>query len=268
MRILKGAIRAAPRLGNREKESMSDYDFPSVPQIENTYRVAYRTLEQLVTPGRALHIAEEGLCITELVSQFRLVVDEAEMTVTGQLGPLISWTAPRLDGDWSLVVAGADIAGDNDFGGLTLGDDAFRGPRGGWHGSALDCAARAYRREAGWDFTPDATGMWLLMLAPVSAGGGDLWIYSGHLVGFAILHDRDQDGAYESLAHVWTAAAWRRRGIAKRLIAEARYRFSFTGVEGPYTADGGAVLRAVGELEYDSGEAPVPAGRTEGGGDA
>lgn len=230
---------------------MPDYDFPEVPEIESAYRVAYRTLGQLV-PAKRMYVREENLAVTELISHFRLVVDEAEMVVAGQLGPLISWSGPRKEKDWDLIVSGIDLSdfGERDFGDVTLGDSTYEGPARTWYGSPLDCAARAYSREAGWDFAPDESGIWLLMLAPTSASGGDdVWFYSGHIVGFVILHDRDDDGRFESVAHIWTAAAWRRRGIARRLMAEARSRFLFTGVEGPYTEDGGAFLRALDATE-------------------
>lgn len=228
---------------------MIDHEFPKVPQIERAYRAAYRTLAQLA-PTNRMHTPEENLSLTEVISQFRLVADEAEMAVATHLGPLVSWSGPRRD-DWNLTVTGADLeGGHHGFGDVTLGNDAYEGTGGGWLGGALDCAARAYRREAEWDFAPDETGIWLLMLAPVSAMGGseaETWYYGGHVVGFVILHDRDEDGEYESVAHIWTAAAWRRRGIARRLLAEARARYSITDVEGPYTEDGGAFLHAEAE---------------------
>ncbi|MGW1682638.1 hypothetical protein [Saccharopolyspora sp. NPDC002376] len=50
--------------------------------------------------------------------------------------------------------------------------------------------------------------------------------------------------AYESVGHIWTATAWQRRGIARRLLAEARSRFPVTSVEEPYTDEGAAFLGA------------------------
>jgi GNAT superfamily N-acetyltransferase len=243
---------------------MTDYDFPEVPEIEDTYRAAYRTLGKLV-PAKRMHVREENLALTELISHFRFVVDEAEMTVAAQIGPLVSWSGPRKESDWDLIVSGLDLAdcGERDFGEVTLSDSTYEGPDGGWTGSPLDRAARAYRREAEWDFAPDESGIWLLMLAPTSACGGDeTWYYNGHIVGFVILHDRDGDDLFESVAHIWTAAAWRRRGIARRLMAEARSRFSFTEVEGPYTKSGAAFLRTIDVPEEDETEGQLerPAG--------
>lgn len=232
---------------------MTDYKLPDVPDVEAAYRTAFRTLGDLVPARRKSYIDEENLCLTEVISQFRFVVDEAEMTVAAQLGPLIDWLGPHQEGGWGLIAASIDFDGDNlGFGDFTLSDNAYEGRDGRWFGSPMDCAARAYKREAGWDFAPSDSGIWLLTLAPVSAsGGGDEgrpWYYSGHLVGFVTLYDHDDDGLYESVGHIWTASAWRRRGIARRLLEEAHARFSVTRVLGPYTEDGSAFLRAVGEL--------------------
>ncbi|MFC6881544.1 MULTISPECIES: GNAT family N-acetyltransferase [Actinomadura] len=70
------------------------------------------------------------------------------------------------------------------------------------------------------------------------------WRYTGHLAGFVILYDRDREGVYESVGHIWTAEAWQRRGIARRLLAEARSRFPIKEIEQPYTADGAAFVEA------------------------
>ena len=232
---------------------MSDYEFPPTPHLEDAYRAAHRALERVASDSRSFRITKErdmGL-LTDVISHMRILVDEAEIAAAAQIGSLIGWRAPREDGDWDLILCGVDFdEAAYDFGPVEFGDSALRAPSGDWHGSPLDVAARAYKREAGWDFAPGEAGIWLLMLAPTSgAGGGGDWGYSGHLVGFVILHDRDKDGEYESVAHIWTASAWRRRGIARRLLAEARSRFPIAAVEGPYTEDGAAFLRAVGELE-------------------
>lgn len=229
---------------------MSDYEFPDTPDIDAAYRAAQTALLQIADPQRTLGRSEDNLHLTELISHLRTLLDEAEMTVASRLGPIIGWTAPRRDRDWELTASGIDHTGDGrDFGDAEVADSACEGPTGTWTGSPLERAAYAYKREAGWDFAPDESGIWLLMLAPVSGFGGSDerdWHYSGHLTGFLILHDRDDDGDYESVAHIWTAAAWRRRGIARRLMDEAVQRFPVTDVEGPYTEDGYAMLRAVG----------------------
>jgi GNAT superfamily N-acetyltransferase len=106
-------------------------------------------------------------------------------------------------------------------------------------------AARAYRRESGWDFMPGESGLWLYALAPYSWTGSDYGRASGHLAGFAILHDRDEDGTRESLAHIWTASAWRRQGIARTLLLKAREQYACHTEEGPFTEDGSALLASV-----------------------
>jgi ribosomal protein S18 acetylase RimI-like enzyme len=84
------------------------------------------------------------------------------------------------------------------------------------------------------------------MLAPVGVidWSSEPWQYRGHLAGFLILYDRDDDGIYESIGHIWTAKAWRRRGIARRLLREARSRFGATKFEGPFSEDGAAFVEA------------------------
>jgi ribosomal protein S18 acetylase RimI-like enzyme len=106
-------------------------------------------------------------------------------------------------------------------------------------------AAIAYQRTAHWDFAPGEAGIWLCYYLITDGWGGDEWYYNGNLVGFVILYDRDKDGQYESLAHVWTAAAARRRGVANTLIAHAREHFPIKKVEGPLTDDGAALFKTV-----------------------
>ncbi len=224
---------------------MTDFAFPKTPEIEEAYRAAYRALEALV-PLRTVTIEGES-DFAEILSQFRTLVDRAEFAVDSQLGPTISWRAPFRAGEWGPVLSGVDLDNDAyDFGEVQLGIEAFEGPTGNWHGSALNRAGMAYKRAAKWDHPPDESGVWLLMLAPVSASGGEEgpWFYSGRIAGFVVVHDRDKDGTHESVGHIWTATAWQRRGIARRLLAEARSRFPITSVEGPYTEAGAAYLSA------------------------
>lgn len=112
--------------------------------------------------------------------------------------------------------------------------------------SSFGRAARAYRREAGWDFAPGAAGIWVVAYAPSWwCGGSDGDGHArGNLVSFAILHDRDEDGDVESLAHLWTARAVRRRGAARQVLTAARERHQVHVVEGPATDDGIAFLRS------------------------
>jgi GNAT superfamily N-acetyltransferase len=114
-----------------------------------------------------------------------------------------------------------------------------------------DYAGRVYRRACGWDFPPGEGGVWLLMLAPVAGVGGEdgPWSYTGHITGFVVMSDRDEDGSYEAVSHIWTASRWRRRGIAQQLLAEAKSRFEFTEIEKPYSPDGDAFLKAGGYVK-------------------
>ena len=190
---------------------MTDYDFPKAPEIEEAWRVAHRSLEGIAPPGFGF-AREKDLLVTEVISQFPQMVREAQIASAAQIGPLISWEGPPREKDWDLVISGIDLdGGDPDFGLVELSESAFEGPGGDWDGSALHRAALAYRREGHWDFAPGEAGVWLLTLAPVSAAGfGDKpWHCTGHLAGFVILYDRDKDGSYESVGHIWTASAWR-----------------------------------------------------------
>ena len=226
---------------------MASSDFPQVPELEAAIRSAHRALEGIA--GGHFVAEEELRDFTEVAGQFFSLVDAAQQAIAAQVGPTISWQAPHEGGNWDLVVAGIDLdGGELDFDDVFMDETVFQGPTGEWRGCAFNLAARAYSREAGWDFAPGKAGLWVVMLAPHTAFGGDEdeedWHYTGNLVGFVIVHDRDEDGAYESVAHIWTASGWRRRGIARRLLAEARSRFPITGVEGPNTADGDALLQA------------------------
>ena len=116
-----------------------------------------------------------------------------------------------------------------------------------WRDSGLARAAIAYQRTAHWDFAPGEAGIWICyyLITDGWGSGKNDWRYNGNIAGFVILYDRDKDGQYESLAHVWTAAAARRRGVANTLIAHAREHFPIKKVEGPLTDDGAALFKAV-----------------------
>jgi ribosomal protein S18 acetylase RimI-like enzyme len=87
------------------------------------------------------------------------------------------------------------------------------------------------------------------MLARVQAAGcqpllnRNRWpaFLSGNLIGFAIMYDPPEP---EGVSHVWTARAWRRRGIASRLLDEARSRFGSDRLQGPFTSDSAALRQA------------------------
>lgn len=222
---------------------MADDDSPVAPEVEMAFRAAHRELEA-VCDDRVL--SEERMTISQVIFQFPVVVDEANSAAAAQIGPLIGWRSLPKD-DWEPVIALHDF--DNDVhcvDGIELDRRSVEG-LSGWYDSSLYQAARAYRRAAGWDTAPGEGGFWLLMLAPDSHSGegeDERVHYSGNLVGFVIVHDRDEDGIYESVAHIWTASSWRRRKVAQRLLAEAQKRFSIVEVEGPYTEDGSAFLKA------------------------
>lgn len=223
---------------------LGDSEFPHVPDIEAAYRAAHAALQPIAgcshPPGEA-----ESSHITDLLSHLPAVFHDVEQAVAARVGPRIAWQAPQRDG-WDLLTICVDLDySEHDFGGR-LADDEY----GPWHrdDNALHLASKAYRRECGWDFAPGPAGVWLLRLAPVSWAGGETgdWSYSGYLTAFVILHDRDEDGRYESVAHMWTAQAWRRRGIALELLREAETQFNFDRFEGPYTDAGRSVVDAVG----------------------
>jgi ribosomal protein S18 acetylase RimI-like enzyme len=71
----------------------------------------------------------------------------------------------------------------------------------------------------------------------------------GNITGFVVLSDRDEDDSYEAVSHIWTASRWRRRGIAQRLLTEAKSRFEFTEIEQPYSTDGDAFPKACGYVK-------------------
>ena len=230
---------------------MSDYQFPELPGLEETWRAAYHALQRSIPRDRML-VTEQDLHISEVISLFPGVLREAELAAAAELGPPVSWEGPPRGGDWDLVLAGTCFDADAreaDPGPATLADSAFQGPSGRWGDGALGRAGTVYQRECRWGSAPGEAGFWLLMLAPVHAAGpvdGPMF-YGGNLVGFVILYDRDGDGRHESVGHIWTARAWRRRGIAGRLLHEARARFQFTTIEGPYTAPGAAFIMAASD---------------------
>lgn len=215
---------------------------PAMSAVEMAFRAAYRALETI--SGDSC-IPEERLTTSEVVSQFPAMVDIAHQALAAQLGPIIYWHAAPKEG-WEPIIAVHDFDDcSRNIEEARLDDMSLTGQDGDWSGSALDRASRAYRREAGWDHPPDDAGIWLLMLAPESQSNtvnNETMLYGGHLIGFIIVRDRDEDNAYESVAHIWTALNWRRRGVARRLLAEARDRFPIVEVEGPYTEDGSAFL--------------------------
>ena len=225
---------------------MNDYRIPEIPEIEQAYRGAHRALETIM-PESFGFLPEADLECNDMLSQFPLLVDEAALVVAAHLGPYISWQAEPHRGDLDLVPAGLDLDNDGelDFG-PTLDELATAADYGD---SSLEQAAQIYGRDAGRDFAPELAGIWLLMLAPVAGVASDSypWDCAGHLAGFMILYDRDEDGTYETVGHIWTARGWRRQGIARHLLHEARSRYGTSRFEGPFSEDGEAFVDATRE---------------------
>jgi GNAT superfamily N-acetyltransferase len=176
-----------------------------------------------------------------LETRLHLAVD----VVNAEIGPRVMWQAPAEtsdDYDWSLQMMVVDFdAGVHDDPGSPRFDYGLD-----WGETGFSEAASAYRRECRWDFAPGKAGVWVIAVAPYGySGGGDLMTWRGNLVGFVILMDRDTDDEYESLAHLWTATGWRRRGISTALVERARKLFPIQHVEGPITDQGRALLTTV-----------------------
>jgi len=203
--------------------------------LDARFRAARRALRRLAPPNYLA--AADDAHLQVIVEELEDLVRLARETAAAHLGPAFHWVSPKPSADaWASVTLQVDLDGyaDDDPPGVSHIDE--------WEDSALARAARAYRRECDWDFSPDEAGIWLLSVAPYSSlVGNDRTHWSGTLTGFVILHDRDKDGEYESLAHLWTAHAWRHRGIGAGLVRQARERFPVSQVEGPVT-DGGRLL--------------------------
>ena len=226
--------------------TVGEYRIPEIPEIEEAYRAAHRALEGIMPESFGFQ-PEADLYCSGVLSQFPLLVDEAALVVAAHLGPYIAWQEEPHRGDFDLVPAGLDLDSDGelDFG-PTLDELATAADDGD---SSLEQAAQIYRRDAGRDLAPELRGIWLLMLAPVAGVSSEIepWDCAGHLAGFIVLYDSDVDGTYETIGNIWTARAWRRRGIARQLLREARSRFGARRFEGPFSDDGAAFVQATGE---------------------
>ena len=187
----------------------------------------------------------------ELRSDFDTIVEAVRNEYDAVLGPTVELLGPRdVDLGRGTVVAFDFDDFDDAESGLRL-PDGFE-----WTQSAFAKAALLYKRECGWDFAPGEAGVWLAyFIFTESMGSESAFFYHGNLVGFAILQDRDEDGRYESIAHVWTAKAARRKGVARELVAQARRDFPVRTVEAPFTKPGGALIGAAWPEKAD-GEAP------------
>jgi hypothetical protein len=220
--------------------------FPQVPEVEERYREAYRALQGLLPLGGDWTSEARLGHVSEVILEFRTIVREAELAAAAELGPAIGWYGDWPERDsWQLVPAGLDLDG----GGRDFGADLSNQREGEWTDGPLSQAATAYQRECRWNSAPPKAGLWLVMLAQVQASGTQPLLnrncrpafLTGNLIGFAIMYDPPEP---EGVSHVWTARAWRRRGIASHLLDEARSRFGSDRPQGPFTGDGAALRRA------------------------
>ncbi len=225
--------------------------------LEANIRAAYQALRALVPDNYVLGPDDAGL--PEIIDELPTVLRLAQDRCAAELGAPMSWAGPWPNENWTPIDLQVDFDdGDLDSPGVTF-------PDLDWPKTGFAQAALAYKRECGWDFPPGEAGIWLLRVAPYAAFGGDdtdQAFLSGNLIGFVVLHDRDDDGEYESLAHLWTATRWRRRGVAAALVRRARDQFPITTVEEPVT-DRGALLLAATAPELWSAPQPDSAQDTE-----
>jgi GNAT superfamily N-acetyltransferase len=231
-------------------------DPATLSKLNEPIRAAYRALRALDPTHAAFGPADDHLL--SIANQLGPAFEYARYGIDAEFGPFVSWrgvSGPQ----WAIQVlvvatderAAGAIEAVNKWGRLgepvdpedlttyVLDDEQE------WGDSSLDRAGRAYRRDCGWDFSPGQSGVYLLAVAPyTSMSFGDDDMCYGNIAGFTIVHDRDDDGVYESLAHLWVAKAWRRRGVAAGLLRVARGRFPISRVEGPVTDDGLALIKA------------------------
>jgi GNAT superfamily N-acetyltransferase len=207
---------------------------------EADLRTAYEALQR-ISPRQPYERAASSMEMHELVVDVDRKLYEALEVVDAELGPVVSWRsgpAPA-DYDWRVEVLQVDF----DEGLRSLPEFGWDGLPLTWEDTGFWRAAVAYRRECRWDFSPGSAGIWVAALAPTfSAGAGDETAWTGNLVGFVVVHDRDEDGEYESIAHMWTATGWRGRGVATAMVQHARDQFPIRSVEGPVTEAGAGLL--------------------------
>ncbi|UKJ63253.1 hypothetical protein H1Q78_16485 [Cellulosimicrobium cellulans] len=202
------------------------------------YREVHRALGLLSSPHDDLSSPDDPF--PEVVDDLERMVRRAREAAAASLGPSYHWTGPQdqVDREWGSITLQLDF----DMGELDEPEGcSFSGD---WDESGLGLAARVYRRECGWDFAPRDAGIWLLAIQPYRGGGaGKLMRWSGVVTAFVILYDRDNDDNYETLGHLWTAQHWRRRGVATKLVQQARERFPVRRVDG-LSRNGRAFLEA------------------------
>lgn len=173
--------------------------------------------------------ADPNQPLTDVIEEIQELADRLRDEAAGELGPAISWSTANGTHDLQ-----AEVLLQIDLDGFTLNDPYGAVDYVDWYDTAMARAAMAYRRECQWDFSPGESGIWLLSVAPYKSwGDSERTHFTGALNGFVVLHDRDDDGQHEEVAHLWVAGNWRRQGIATRLIRAALSRFPIRGVDAP-----------------------------------
>jgi ribosomal protein S18 acetylase RimI-like enzyme len=182
----------------------------------------------------------------ELYDMTRMLIDEVHSAYVQEYGAPAVWQRAGREQDLDAVMLQPHL-------------QAFDAEPDDWTSTSalhyddgpLRAASRAYKRECGWDLAPTAPSpdyAWVCTYHPhmghYDEDAAELR-FSGNLVGFAIVSDRDDDGEPETLTHLWVARQARRAGYATLLLAEAERRFpALSAVEHPVTADGRAFLAA------------------------
>ena len=225
----------------RELRNMTT-DSPHVTsKLEGPIREAYRALRALVPSTYETAPDDELLAV--VIDDLDAVYRAAQEAIDAEHGPRMSWPGNLNDGEdfpsFKIIVSDFDTGAHSDPAGAHC-VEAWSAEE--WRKTARARAALAYKRESGWDVPPGPDGIWVIAASPYQVTTD---AFLGTLVGFIVVHDRDHDGQYESIAHIWTATAWRRRGIAGQLIRAARDLMPISSVETPITSNGQAVLGSV-----------------------
>ncbi|QIK82975.1 GNAT family N-acetyltransferase [Sanguibacter sp. HDW7] len=202
---------------------------------EDLYRDAHRGLRALARPG-ALVSNSADVDLHVVIDELEKLVEWAIEAADADFGPSIVVAAPFDDARW--VDGGYIETVDLDRG--TLEERPVKVDAHSWRDSAMQRAARAYSRAGQYDMQPGSDGLWILHIEPVE-GHDESW--TGSLTGFVVLYDRDRDGRYEALAHVWTASQCQRRGVGTRLVREALANHKIAYVEGPLSEGGRRLLQ-------------------------
>lgn len=236
-----GAIIGAP-FALRELGNMTTASPHFTSKLEGPIREAYRALRALVPS--VYETAPDDEVLAEVVDDLDTVYRAAQEAIDAEHGPRMSWPGELSDDEdfppWVTIVADFDSGAESDPAGAHC---AKAWSAEGWRETARTRAAKAYQRECRWDMAPGPDGVWVIAASPYGLTNGES--FRGNLVGFVVVHDRDHDGEYESIAHMWTASAWRRRGVAEQMLRTARDLMPINAVEAPITSNGQALLGSV-----------------------